>query len=98
MSILNKWFYEEIKKRKEIELKDIACMPIIPVSINTLYLYDDKIRNKELFRLIDEYLILYAKDQNDGSYAIEPISDFDAYLRRLPFNKKNDIAKWLKDE
>jgi hypothetical protein len=98
MSILNKWFYEEIKKRKEIELKDIACMPIIPVSINTLYLYDDKIRNKELFRLIDEYLILYAKDQNDGSYAIEPISDFDAYLRRLPFNKKNDIAKWLKGE
>ncbi len=98
MSILNKWFYEEIKKRKEIELKDVACMPIIPVSINTLYLYDDKIRNKELFRLIDEYLILYAKDQNDGSYAIKPISDFDAYLRRLPFNKKNDIAKWLKGE
>lgn len=95
MSILNKWFYEEIKKRKEIELKDIACMPIIPVSINTLYLYDDKIKNKGLFNFIDKYVSLCAKYQNDGSYAIEPISDFDAYLRRLPFNKKNDIAKWL---
>ena len=98
MSILNKWFYEEIKKRKEIELKDIACMPIIPVSINTLYLYDDKIKNKGLFRLIKKYVSSCAKYQNDGSYAIEPISDFDAYLRRLPFNKKNDIAKWLKGE
>lgn len=81
------------KLRKEI--KDIACMPIIPVSINTLYLYDDKIKNKGLFKFINEYVSLCAKYQNDGSYAIEPISDFDAYLRRLPFNKKNDIAKWL---
>lgn len=98
MSILNKWFYEEIKKIKEINLSEMSCMPLIPISINTLYLYDDKIKKKGLHRMIDEYIQSSAKYRKDGTFKVDELSDFDGYLRMKPFQKDNEIGRWLKKE
>jgi hypothetical protein len=95
MSILNRWFYEEIGKIKDIDLKVTSCMPIIPISINTLFLYDDKIKKIGLFKMIEDYVRMASKNQEDGSFLLDPLSDFDAYLRRYPFRKNSEITKWL---
>ena len=95
MSILNRWFYEEIRKIEYIHLTEIKCMPIIPVSINTLFLYDDKIQKKGLFKMIEDYVRMTSKYQEDGSYLLDPLADFDAYLRTYSFRKKDEITKWL---
>ena len=61
MSILNRWFYEELSKIEEINLTEMNCLPIIPVSINTLYLYDDIILKKGMFKMIEDYIRLSSK-------------------------------------
>ena len=38
LSILNRWFYEEIEKNPQMILSEMDCKPIMVVSINTLYL------------------------------------------------------------
>ena len=100
MSILNRWFYDEIHKFKEIDLSEINCKPIVPISINTLYLYDKKAKLKGLYRLIDDYIQLAAKYQSDGSYLVDPFSNFDEYLRKSPFrkDKDNEIIQWLQNK
>lgn len=100
MSILNRWFYDEIHKFKEIDLSEINCKPIVPISINTLYLYDKKAKLKGLYRLIDDYIQLAAKYQSDGSYLVDPFSNFDEYLRMSPFrkDKDNEIIQWLQNK
>jgi hypothetical protein len=95
MSILNRWFFDEISKVKSINLTEICCMPIVPVSINTLFLYDDIIQKKGMFRMIEEYARLSSKYQNDGRYIVDSLSDFDAYLRKRPFRKENEIGSWI---
>ena len=80
----------------EMILTDMDCKPIIPVSINTLYLHDNLIHKKGLPNIIDSFI-----DRNDtfdkltGKYKINELADFDDYLRKFPFNKSNDIEKWL---
>lgn len=97
LSIINRWFIEEIKKEKELSLKDTACMPVMVVSINTLYLYDSILLRKGLTRVIDSFVTENAVyDKNTGTYHLTETADFDAYLRIFPFNKSGDAKKWIK--
>ena len=96
LSILNRWFYEEIAKLPEMVLSEMDCKPIMTVSINTLYLYDNLIAKRGLTGIIDAFLSKNATyDESTGKYKIEKLADFDNYLRNNPFNKKNDMATWL---
>jgi hypothetical protein len=95
MSILNRWFYEELSKIEEINLTEMNCLPIIPVSINTLYLYDDIILKKGMFKMIEDYIRLSSKYHKDGKCQVDQLSDFDAYLHTFPFKKNNEIAQWI---
>ena len=96
LSILNRWFYEEIEKKSEMILSDMVCKPIMVVSINTLYLYDSLIRKRGLTNIIDTFLSKNAKyDESTGKYKTNELADFDDYLRSNPFNKSDDIVTWL---
>lgn len=96
LSILNRWFYEEIEKKHEMILSEMACNPIMPVSINSLYLYDDFIRKRGLTNIIDTFLSKNAKyDESTGKYKINELADFDDYLRSNTFTKSADIVTWL---
>ncbi len=96
LSILNRWYYEEIARMPEMILADMDCKPIIPVSINTLYLHDNLIRKKGLPNIIDSFIDRNATfDKLTGKYNINELADFDNYLRKFPFDKSNDIEKWL---
>ena len=35
-------------------------------------------------------------DSQTGEYSIQPLADFDEYLRRNSFNKNEDMMKWHK--
>jgi hypothetical protein len=96
LSIVNRWFYEELKKKKELELSE-AIMPIMVVSINTLYLYDNLLSKRGVCNVIDEFVKGNATyDKNSGMYHIPAVADFDQYLRYNPFKKASDATKWLK--
>lgn len=96
LSIVNRWFYEELKKKKELELSE-AIMPIMVVSINTLYLYDNLLSKRGVCNVIDEFVKGNATyDKNSGMYHILAVADFDQYLRYNPFKKASDATKWLK--
>lgn len=96
LSILNRWYYEEITRMPEMILADMDCKPIIPVSINTLYLHDDLIRKKGFPNIIDAFIDKNATfDILTGKYKINELANFDDFLRKYPFNKSNDIENWL---
>ena len=96
LSILNRWFYEEIDKKPEIILQDMDCKPIMVVSINTLYLYNDLILKIGLTNVIDTFLGQNTTfDESTGKYIINKLADFDNYLKSYPFNKSNDVTRWL---
>lgn len=98
LSIVNRWFYEEIAKKTEMRLTDMDCKPIMPVSINTLYLYDNLIRKKGIPYIIDNFLANNAIfDKTTGKYKINELADFDGYLRMHPYKKSRDIEKWLNE-
>ena len=97
LSIVNRWFYEEIPKIPEMILSDMACKPVMLVSINTLYLYDDFIRRNGLSHIIDLFLQENAQlDIKSGKYKLKDLADFDGYLRRRRFKKSVDAEEWLK--
>lgn len=96
LSMVNRWFIEEVEKKKELNLKDISCMPVMVVSINTLYLYDKLLQKRGLTNVIDSFVRNYAVyDKQDGIYHLPETADFDAYLRRNPFRKAGDAVKWI---
>ena len=98
LSMVNRWFYEEVKKEKELSMSDTSCMPIMVVSINTLYLYDKLLQKKGLTNVIDTFVAENTKkDSITGEYHISEVADFDEYLRNNPFNKRNDMIKWHKN-
>ena len=73
-------------------------MPVMVVSINTLYLYDEILRRKGLTNLIDSFVednAIY--DSTTGRYNLNPTADFDAYLRRNPYNKSKDMQRWMRE-
>lgn len=95
LSILNRWFNEQLAKKKHLEHISCGCQPVMAVSINTLYLYDNLIRNKGITRIIDEFVCTHSYKNEDGSITLFEDADFDDYLRRNPFRKSNDLGKWL---
>lgn len=98
LSIINRWYYEEIDKKQELQLTEIDCKPIMVVSINTLYLYDNLIHTKVLTNLIDTFLKRTAKfNEATGKYEISALADFDGFLRENHFNKSNEVEKWINE-
>ena len=98
LPIVNRWFYEAIETQGILNLKETACMPVMVVSINTLYLYDEILRRKGLTNLIDSFVednAIY--DSTTGRYNLNPTADFDAYLRRNPYNKSKDMQRWMRE-
>lgn len=96
LSIVNRWFYEELKKKKDLELSE-AIMPIMVVSINTLYLYNDLLTNRGFCNVIDSFVRENAVyDKNTGMYNVSGVADFDRYLRYNPYKKAGDATKWVK--
>ena len=66
MSIINEWFYEEMISKGLIE---VAHRPIVLVSIDILFLYDDLFRRKGLGYYIDSFLLDNGiKQMEDGRY------------------------------
>ena len=98
LSIVNRWFREDVDKEwNELDLSAMACKPIMVVSINTLYLYDDLLRNRELTRVIDDFVRENTRyDETKGWYKISEMADFDEYLRNNTYNKRSDMLKWHK--
>lgn len=95
LSLVNRWFYEELKKKDNLVLS-AAFMPIMVVSINTLYLYDSLLRKRGITRVIDTFVRENTEyDTKTCQYTIPALADFDEYLRANAFNKSNDIIKWL---
>lgn len=102
LSILNKSFVDVVKIFPDLELNDIACRPIMAISINTLFLYNNLIRKRGLDNLIDTFLEKEIKIDKYGNYNLPFWADFDAYLRKNSFNKSATIGKritdWLKNK
>ena len=99
LSMVNRWFYEEISKRPKMVLSEMDCKPVMLLSINTLYLYNDLIRKKGFTRVIDAFLKDNAQfDSISGKYELDDFADFDAYLRRNRFKKSIDAEKWFKNQ
>ena len=99
MKILNDWFKEVVGEFPLLKLDEISCRPVMAVSINTLFLYDNLIKSRGLTNLIDSFLCKEAKQDAFGNYTLLPTADFDAYLRSKPYNKssviRGEIMKWL---
>lgn len=97
LSLINRWFYEEIKKCDELNLLEIECMPVMVLSINTIYLYGDYIRCNGLTQLIDRFLNEVAVyDKTTGQYLFKTVCEcFDGYLRRNHFDKSKETAKMV---
>lgn len=98
LSMVNRWFNEEVEKEKDLDLRDISCMPVMVVSINTLYLYDELLLKKGLTNVIDSFLRDNAVyDDCTGAYNLMATADFDEYLRKNPFHKAGDVVNWIKE-
>lgn len=76
-------------------MKCVACMPIMVVSINTLFLYDDYLLKNGITNVIDSFVRAHADyDKKTGEYKLSEMADFDGYLRRHHFNKRRVMMKW----
>lgn len=95
LSILNKWFREELSKRPNLSHVDCGCQPVIAVSINTLYLYDNLLRSRGISNVIDEFVRKNSTTDKDGNTILFEDADFDSYLRNNRFYKSNTIGKWI---
>lgn len=95
LSILNRWFNEEMTKKDDFGHILQGCMPVMAISINTLYLYDDLIKRRDLPRIIDQFVRTHSAIGNEGNVILYEDADFDAYLRNNPFQKNNTFGKWI---
>ncbi len=93
LSLLNRWFNEQLVEKNE--LSDISCQPVMAVSINTLFLYDDLIKRKSLINMIDQFVSEYSVVDADGMIIVAEDADFDDYLRMNKFEKQNLLGEWL---
>lgn len=97
LSIVNRWFYEELEKEQWHDLVNKAIMPIMVLSINTLYLYDDLLRRRGFTNVIDSFVSENAIfDETTGKYNISVVADFDEYLRSTPYHKGGEVVRWFK--
>ena len=95
LSLFNRWFNELLANRQE--LTHISCLPVMAVSINTLFLYDALIRKRGLTRIINKFVAEYSLLDANGTIRLVEDANFDAYLRMntLKLKKANFIGKWL---
>ena len=98
LSIVNRWFYEEMRKEEELSVADTACIPIMVVSIYTLFLSDQLLMERGLTNIIDSFVAEnMKKDPKTGEYCIDSLADFDEYLLRSnPYTKEKEIMVWHK--
>lgn len=102
MKILNNWFADVVGQIfPELDLKDVACRPVVAISINTLFLYDNLTKSRGLTNLIDSFLCKEAVMDEYGNYVLYPMADFDAYMRKYSYNKSSAVGRkfseWLKE-
>ena len=96
LSLINRWFYEEIEKEDKLDLPKTAIMPIMVVSINTLFLSNTLLKKIGLCRVIKSFVNKYSKyDSKTGKYDFSFGADFDAYLRQNACNHFGDETKWF---
>lgn len=95
LSILNKWFREELSKKPHLSHVACGCKPVMAVSINTLFLYDNLLRSRGLPNVIDEFVQKNSTTDKDGNTILFEDADFDNYLRNNYFHKSNAIGKWI---
>ena len=95
INVLNTWLPNVVGLFDKLELSDIACMPILAVSINTLYLHSDMIKQRGLDHLIAEFLKENSKQKTDGSYKLDEFADFDAFLNHFSYNKEKEMKMFI---
>lgn len=95
LSILNKWFNKELSKKSHLSHVACGCQPVMAVSINTLFLYDDLLRSRGLTSVISEFVRKHSETDKDGNVILFEAADFDNYLRQNPFHKSNVLRKWI---
>lgn len=95
LSMLNRWFLEEMTKKDNAQQILQGCMPVMALSINTLYLYDDLILRRGLTNLIDNFVAANSTIDENGNYLMNEDSDFDSFLHKNRFHKNNEIINWL---
>lgn len=98
LSIVNKWFNEELAKKQQLSHVPCGCKPVMAISINTLFLYDDLIRRRGFTNLIDSFVYYYTKKDKNGIDILYEDADFDEFLRRNHFRKSNILGKWLRQK
>lgn len=98
LSILNKWFIEELSKKPYLNHVACGCRPVMAVSINTLFLYDNLLRSKGLPNVIDEFVRKHSIKDKNGNVILFENADFDNYLRQNPFSKSNALGRWLAEK
>lgn len=95
LSILNRWFNEELTKKSHLSHIACGCQPVMAVSINTLFLYDNLISKKSLTKIIDRFVASHSTVDKDGNTILYEDAVFDEYLRHNPYNKGNYMGEWL---
>lgn len=95
LSIINKWFAEELSKKSQLSHVACGCRPVMAVSINTLFLYDNLLCSRGITNVIDEFVHKHSTTDKNGNVILFEDADFDNYLRINPFHKANVIEKWL---
>lgn len=95
LSIINRWFNEELAKKESLKHLIRGCQPVMAISINTLFLYDNLIRGRGFTLIIDEFVHTHSYTHVDGCITLYEDADFDDYLRHNPFRKRNELGRWL---
>ena len=92
MAILNEWFYEEMRLKGLIE---VAHRPVVPVSIDLFFLYDDLFRKKGLDYYIDCFLLENGiKQMEDGSWSVSAFADFNQFMLSYGNRKEAYYCKY----
>lgn len=94
MTILNKWFYEEMKSKGLIE---VAHKPIIVTSIDIFFLYDNLFKRKGIGYYFDCFLSTYGISQKeDGSWMVSVNADFNQFMLSFGNLKENYFVDYSK--
>ena len=97
LSIVNRWFYEQLEKHNRLSVESINCRPVMVLSIPTLLFYDKFIKRRGLVNLIDAFLCKKSVQMPNGVYLVEPLADFDSYIRSFSHRKEDILNKYFKE-
>lgn len=92
MAILNEWFYEEMRLKGLI---DVAHRPVIPVSIDILFLYDGLFRKKGLDYYIDCFVLDNGiRQMENGFWSVSAFADFNQFMLSYGNRKEAYYCKY----